>query len=112
MKKLSFLIVLIFVSISIFAHPASKVVLNYDKSTKKLKVEAYHKVKDMSDHYIIKIVVEVNGKEVVSKGFAKQSSLEEQVIEIELPEIKAGDKISVSTTCNKFGKKGGSLVIK
>ena len=75
----------------------------------KLKIEALHKVKNVNKHYIDKITVKVNGKEVKSMTLDKQSSAASQVVETDLPDLKKGDQIEVTTRCNEFGSKKGNL---
>lgn len=108
MKKFVFLLAfLIAVPVFVKAHPAKKVILSYENG--KLVIEAVHPVKDAEDHFIDKITIWVDDKEVKVVEPVKQSSLEEEKTEIELPDVKAGSVIKVKTECNKFGSKTAEL---
>ena len=110
MKKIVLFLVAIFVSCSLLkADPAKKVNLTYQDG--KLKVEALHKVRNANNHFIDQVVVKVNGKELKTIRLDKQTSTASQLLEIELPDLKKGDKIEVVTRCNEFGKKSGKLVL-
>jgi len=110
MKKIVLFLVAIFVSCSLLkADPAKKVNLTYQDG--KLKVEVLHKVRNTNNHFIDQVVVKVNGKELKTIRLDKQTSTASQLLEIELPDLKKGDKIEVVTRCNEFGKKSGKLVL-
>lgn len=110
MKKLLILVlVLVTVAFTANAHPASKVNLTYKDG--KLKVEAIHHVSDVTTHYINQMVVTVDSVEVKTMDFITQSSLEAQTVELVIPEIKMGSKVSVKARCNRFGKKTGELTV-
>ncbi len=112
MKKLLFLIALVLIMpLSLMADPPKKVTLSYAKETKTLKVIAVHKVKDAADHFIDKMVIKVDGDEVKVITPKKQSSLEKEIIEVKVPEIKKGSKVEVSARCNKFGTKKAKIII-
>lgn len=91
------------------ADPAKKVNVTYQDG--KLKVEALHKVRNASNHFIDQVVVKVNGKELKTIRLDKQTSTASQLVEIELPDLKKGDQIEVVTCCNEFGKKNGKLIL-
>ncbi|MBP9016326.1 MAG: hypothetical protein KBG17_01100 [Paludibacteraceae bacterium] len=110
MKKIVLFLVAIFVSCSLLkADPAKKVNLTYQDG--KLKVEVLHKVRNTNNHFIDQVVVKVNGKELKTIRLDKQTSTASQLLEIELPDLKKGDKIEVVTRCNEFGKKSAKLVL-
>jgi len=95
----------------IMAHPAKSVSATYNATTGKLKISAVHQVKDVTNHYIITMVISVDGKVVKTLTYTKQSSTESQDDEVAVPEIKKGSKVDVKTKCNKFGTKSVSIVI-
>lgn len=109
MKKL--LVILAFacaLPLAMQADPAKKVNLTY--SNGKLKIEAIHKVNDVTTHYIDQIIIIVDGKVVQTLKPTKQSSNESELVEIAV-QAKKGSKIEVKTRCNQFGNKSGSIVI-
>lgn len=110
MKKTILVALAIFFSCSLMkADPAKKVNVTYQDG--KLKVEALHKVRNASNHFIDQVVVKVNGKELKTIRLDKQTSTASQLVEIELPDLKIGDQIEVVTRCNEFGKKSGKLIL-
>lgn len=110
MKKIILTIVAIFIANSfVSAHPAKKVNLTYENGV--LKIEALHGVKDPAKHYIKKIVIKVDNKEVKVLDLDQQSSSISEVTEFALPDLKKGAKIQVKTTCSQFGSKQGKLIV-
>ena len=94
------------------ADPPKKVNLSYQSETKKLKIEAIHPVKNVTEHYLDLISISVDGKEVKALKPKKQSSAAGENIEIVVPEIKAGSQVEVKARCNEFGSKTAKLTIK
>jgi len=110
MKKIILTILAITMACSIVkADPAKKVNVTYQDGI--LKIEALHKVKDVTRHYIDLITIKVDGKEYKVIKPKKQSSLASEVVEIPLPGKPKGTKIEVTTRCSVFGKKSGSLTL-
>lgn len=93
------------------ADPPKSVNLSYNAETGKLKIESIHKVKNVEEHYIDKIVISVNDKEVKTIKPTKQTSLASDVQEVSVPEIKKGVTVHVSSRCNRFGTKTADLKI-
>lgn len=110
MKKLFlFILFSIIIGFAAQAHPASKVIVTYKDG--KLTVQANHKVKDASDHYIKTVVVYVNGEAVQTLDLTGQNSVNSETLVVNLPDLKKGDVVEVKTTCNKFGTKSGKITI-
>lgn len=110
MKRLVFIIVIL--SACVFAakaDPAKKVNLSYQNGI--LKIEAIHKVKDVTKHYIELVTIKVDGKEVKKIQLKAQSSPEAAVIDVPLPDLAKGTQIEVSTRCNEFGDKSSKLTL-
>lgn len=108
MKKLVFIIVIVSVcSFAVKADPAKKVNLSYQNGV--LKIEALHKVKDVTKHYIELVTVKINGKEIKKIPLKEQSSPEAAVVEVTLPDLPKGTQIEVNTRCNEYGEKSGKL---
>ena len=110
MKRLA-AVVIIFLLILTAAqgHPAGRMELRYDKTSETLRISVKHTVKDETTHYLDKIIVTVNKEEVVVHSLKKQNSAEGLELSYYLPGLKAGDKITVSAKCNKFGTKKESI---
>lgn len=112
MKKSGLILLSLFVLFSqSLAHPPVKVRLQYNPGTRRLTVGLPHHVKDIEKHYISKIIVKLNGKEIISQIFSVQSSLKTHQAGYFVPSAKPGDVFEVTATCNQYGKKKGKLLI-
>jgi hypothetical protein len=112
MKKFLFLLVAVAFTATFAAKADAPEKINLSYQDGKLKIEAIHKVKDVTKHYIEKITIAVNGKEAKTLKLNKQSSNAEELQAIDLPGLKNGDKVEVVARCSEFGKKSAKLVIK
>lgn len=95
----------------LFAHPAEKIELKWDKNASVLDVTIVHPVKNTANHYINKIVVSVDGKVTEERALKSQSDSKTEHALFEIKDLKKGSKIEVEVTCNVFGKLKESLVI-
>lgn len=101
----------LFMSLSVMAHGPKKVNLTFDKATKTLKAEITHKVKDVKKHYISDIIIYINGDEVKTSAYDKQSDKLEEVLEFILDDVQTGDEIKLKAKCNKFGSKSSEITV-
>jgi len=112
MKKLFFaLMMLVSVPLFVRADPPRKITLTYNNETKKLNIEVFHPVKDVTDHYIDMISIKVNGKEVQVIKPKKQSDAKNETVDVSVPEIAKGSEVTVKARCNKFGSKSKTITI-
>ena len=70
-----------------------------------------HEVKDASEHIINKVVVKLNGKEILKQEFLTQENTEKQTVIYQIHDAKSGDKLEVTAHCNVFGKKKETVQI-
>lgn len=113
MKKqiiFSTLAVLVF-SFSVMAHAPKKIKLSFDKATNTLTADIFHKVKDVDEHYISDIIIYINGEEVKTSTYEKQSEKQNETVEITLENVKEGDEIKLKAKCNKFGSKSSKIKV-
>lgn len=111
-KQLLFSIIAIFVfSLSVMAHAPKKITLTFDKASKTLKADILHKVKDVGDHYISDITIYVNGEEIKTSTYEKQSEKLNEIVEFQLEDVKEGDVIKLKAKCNKFGSKSSKITV-
>ncbi|MPN52728.1 hypothetical protein SDC9_200390 [bioreactor metagenome] len=68
-------------------------------------------MKNTANHYISKIVVSVDGKEIEEKTLKSQSDVKTEHVLFEIKDLKKGSKIEVEATCNVFGKLKESMVL-
>ncbi|MDP8266393.1 MAG: hypothetical protein P9M07_05545 [Candidatus Aceula meridiana] len=99
----SFMVVLLS-SQSVFAHPPVRIDLSYDAATKIVTAVIVHPVRNPDQHYINKIDVSINDKEVIGQQISFQETPDTQTVSYRLPDIKAGDIIGVEGYCNINGK--------
>ena len=105
------IIALLFCSTVLFAHPAEEIVLKYDSDTNLLSIRINHESGNFNKHFIEKVRVSVNKKEIVVQSFNSQDDLEKLELQYKIYNLKKGNVISVDTKCNIFGKKAASLEI-
>lgn len=104
-KTICFFLSLFFLSLSMaFAHPPSDIVIKFDPSTKMLSTVIKHPVSNPQTHYIYKVDIGLNGREIQSIPFNSQKTSSEQIVEVQLEGIKPGDVLSVEGYCNLSGK--------
>jgi desulfoferrodoxin (superoxide reductase-like protein) len=105
-RKVLFLILsFVFVGVSsVFAHPPTDIKISFDNKTKILKAEIIHPVSNPQKHYIYKVDVSINDKEVISQTMKLQADNNAQTVQYLLPDVAAGDKVSVEGYCNLSGK--------
>lgn len=112
MKKIVIILAIMLVSMGLLAHSASTVKLRYDVKHKLLYVNFEHGVKNVAEHYISSIDVKVNNQPVISQKVLVQDKLTGGAAVFKIAGLVTGDKIMVSTECNKGGKQSGSVVVK
>lgn len=112
MKKNIFVLILVvfllIVSIPVFSHPASKVVLSVDG--KVLNISVSHSVGNPENHYINEVLVLLNDKEIIKQIFFLQTD-NLQKVSYTIPSLKTGDKITVKTNCSRGGKRSGTITV-
>ncbi len=105
MKKLILLACgLLLVSAQAFAHPPSDIKISFDPKTQTLNAVIKHRVSNPKTHYIYKVDIGLNGKEIRPLTFDQQDNGRTQTILVTVPEAKAGDSLSVEAYCNLSGK--------
>jgi hypothetical protein len=88
-----------------FCHPPSEIKMVFDPATKMLSVTVMHDSKKPEEHFMESIQVRINGKEAVKQSFVRQTDGLKRAASYLLEDAKAGDQVSVTGTCNIFGKK-------
>ncbi len=88
---------------SVWAHPPSDIIITYDSNTKMLHAVIMHSVSNVENHYIKKVDVGLNGKEIISQEISRQDNSENQTVDYLIPDAKSGDKLSVEAYCSISG---------
>ncbi len=109
--KLGITALMVLIPLYIFADPAKKVTLSFNKETKELSMVILHPVANPKTHFIDKISILVDGEEVKVIKPTKQSSLKAEDVKVIIPVIKIGSKVEVKTHCNEMGNKSGKLTV-
>lgn len=104
--------VLLLAASSVRAHSPNKVVLDFDEGEKILNVNVVHNVRNVSSHYVEKIMVWVNGKQASEKSYERQDTAGEQKEKFEMKNVKPGDEVRVKAECSIAGSAEASLTIK
>ena len=104
MKRIAALMALVLgLSLSVFAHPPSDIIITFDLEKSLVKVDIMHDTRDMAKHYIKQIEVLLNGKSIIKQQAATQTSAEKQSVVYIIPGLKAGDKVAIDADCSIFG---------
>jgi len=104
-KKL-ILLFLIFFTLSSFAyaHPPSDIIITYDSQSKILKAVIVHNVSNPKAHYISKVDISLNGKDVIEHKISFQDNNLNQTVSYLIPDAKKGDILEVEAYCSISGK--------
>ena len=86
------------------AHPPSSVEITFDVETKIVTAVIKHAVKDAEKHYIEKVDVWLNKKEIITHHISRQDDAVQQTVSYLIPDAQLGDTISVEGYCNFVGK--------
>lgn len=87
-----------------YAHPPSDIKVTYDSITKILKAVIMHNVSDVKKHFINKVDVGLNGKEIIEHTISRQDNNTSQTVSYLIPDAKEGDILTVEAYCNISGK--------
>jgi hypothetical protein len=87
-----------------YAHPPSDIQITFDGKTKMLNAVILHGTGNPQHHYIKKVDVGLNGKEIIAQAVSQQDNNVSQTVSYFIPDVKNGDKLSVEGECNLSGK--------
>jgi len=87
-----------------YAHPPSDIKITFDPKTKILNAVIMHDVSNPSKHYIKKVDVALNGKEIIQQNISRQDNFDSQTVSYLIPDAKVGDVFSVEGYCSISGK--------
>jgi hypothetical protein len=106
MKKITvFLMLLLAVAVtSAYAHTPSDMKITFDPATKVLKLVIMHDVPDPALHYIGRVNVDLNGKEVINDKLSHQDNNTSETLSYTIPNAKPGDIITVYVRCSIIGR--------
>ena len=106
MRNILFVLLVVFILPAVMqAHPPKSVDVEFDNETKVLTVKISHFVDNPSKHFIDKIVVELNGDEIITQKLKAQNTKQDQEAQYMITDAAVGDTITVTAYCNISGKK-------
>jgi len=112
MKKGMILVLIVSMGIlSMHAHPAQVVQMAYNSEMKTLSMDVIHPATNPEGHYIEQVTLTLNGEEWIVQKFRAQTDKQGLRLSYYIPGLKKGDEIKATVRCNKFGNKGGRLII-
>jgi hypothetical protein len=114
MKKVivSLLGFLFLIAPAAFAHPPTNIVINFDQTTQQLTAVVTHPVTDVTRHYIKKVDIAVNGKEITTLKFTQQDNTTTQPVSYQMKDIRPGDVIEIEGYCSIQGKLAREMKVK
>ena len=101
--KVTILLLLILAPSVLFANPPNAFHTSYDKVRAKLHVTVEHIVTDPEDHYIEKVTLYKNGREVETRTFHFQTSKRNQTMPPVNVYASPTDRLRILATCNQAG---------
>jgi len=112
MRKIFFVLgILVFFIGQAYADPPSAIDVGYDTTAKRFRAVIHHKVANPTKHYIRKVVISVNHKQVAEQYFTKQSSVSGQEVIFAIPSLKMGDVLEIEAFCNVGGRRSQPVKI-
>ena len=87
-----------------YAHPPSDIKITYNSGIKILRAIITHSVSDIKKHFINKVDVALNGKEIIKHYISRQDNNDTQTVSYLIPDVKPGDTLSVEAYCSISGR--------
>ncbi|MDD2756315.1 MAG: hypothetical protein PHS80_12420, partial [Methanothrix sp.] len=109
-RALATMILLLILAMPVTAHPPSQVSLAYDSQNQSLKVTTTHQVSDPTSHYIFRIDILKNGKQVITKEYTSQPSSSTFSYDYPLNASK-GDVLKATAYCVIAGSKSSEITV-
>ena len=94
-----------------FAHAPAKVNLSLDEENTILHVRFEHRVRDAAQHFVYRVTVRLNDKEIIDQTLGRQDDETGGSLLYRIAEAKPGDTIEVRVRCNKGGSKTGKITV-
>jgi len=89
---------------AVYAHPPSDIKITFNPDTKMLQAIIFHNTSNPINHYIKKVDVGLNGKEIIGHEISREDNNETQTVSYLIPDAKEGDNLSVEGYCSISGK--------
>ena len=95
-----------------YAHPPSGIIITFDPKTKILNAVIMHEVSNPAKHFISRVDIALNGREIIEHTLSRQDNNLSQSAAYLIPEAKTGDILSVEAYCNISGKLKKEIEVK
>ena len=108
MKKTTLLLIIgiiLLFSNFLFATPPDSIKVSFDSTGTIMTAVIFHPTKNPTMHLIYQVLVTLNGKQIIQQTMARQYNNIEQTAVYQIIDIKKGDNIAVTGSCNIMGKK-------
>lgn len=103
MLKMIFFGVLIVLMAGLWGHPPSDIDITFGSEDSILTVYVAHRVANPNNHYIDRVIIELDGNEIIDHQISRQDDGDGVLLEYRLPDTKTGMVLNVITTCNRYG---------
>ncbi|MFA6378772.1 MAG: hypothetical protein WCX16_03210, partial [Candidatus Omnitrophota bacterium] len=97
---------------TVYAHPPSDIEITFDPKTKVVTAVIVHNTSNPTSHYIKKVDVGLNGKEIIEDVISNQDNNKAQTVSYLVADVKDGDVVSMEGYCNISGKLKKEIIIK
>jgi hypothetical protein len=114
MRKIALLVAFIIfftVASTAYAHPPSDIKISFDPNTKVVTAVIMHYVSNPLNHYIKKVDLGLNGREIIEQSISRQDNNDSQTVSYLIPDVKAGDVVSVEGYCSISGTLKKQIVV-
>lgn len=109
MKLYIFFIVIFAFGFSlVFAHQPQSIDITV--SGKDVSIYVSHPVSNAEKHYIRKIEVSVNGREIIEQTFSTQTDNSQEAV-YHIPSLKKSDILEVKAYCSRFGELRKRIIV-
>jgi hypothetical protein len=104
-NKIFFTLVILIFSFGVaYAHPPSDITISFDPSARTLTAVIAHYVSNPKTHYIRKVDIALNGKEIIEHLISRQDNNAGQTVVYLIPDVNENDSLSVEAYCSISGK--------
>jgi hypothetical protein len=95
-----------------YAHPPSDIKITFDTQTKMLEAVIVHNTSNPVNHYIKKVDIGLNGKEIIEHMISREDNNQTQTVRYLIPDAKDGDVVLVEGYCSISGKLKKEITVK
>ena len=112
MKTAGMVLLLSLCAVSVsWAHPPTKIAMSFDPKTRELTAEITHPVDKPGQHFVGKVEVLLNKKQVITHELSRQENDTAQTVVYKMTDVESGDILEVEAYCNINGKLTDSISV-